>query len=175
MIDDMALVHRFFPGLILPCTADQLKQAFWTASHRLHPDKSGDAGLFVEMKALYDVLRRDPDTFVHQTTDAIPVTITGEPLSELGLGLGPLVNGKDCPGCDHNGFTSYRDHAEITCPVCRGRGYTPKVRVCWPCLGSGVLRKKPTVRYAVCSECKGTGEIQIWNPLLPKGRLNAGS
>jgi len=38
----------------------------------------------------------------------------------------------------------------------------------------GQVRASSDVLYYPCSECRGAGEVRVWNPVLPKGRLFQG-
>jgi len=138
-------------------------------------------------------------------------TVDGIPLVELGQGLGPTTNGKNCPTCEHRGYTiEYgrswsvceecdelgRVSREFPCRACRGTGKftqrrTRRVVDCRACNGTGVFRHPLLMMrcpkclgtktvwgkdengpiYRVCWECRGKGEILIWNPVFPKGRL----
>lgn len=71
-------------------------------------------------------------------------TETGELLSELGKGLGNFKNG-------------------VTCVGCNGKGYQMNRR--WS------LSARDREYASVCYSCKGTGETEIFNPVIPKGLL----
>ena len=61
-----------------------------------------------------------------------------------------------------------------TCPQCLGRGIKEFSRVvrCGQCDGSGGKQiKEKAVEYHTCYKCLGTGEIEIFNPVIPKGFL----
>lgn len=196
--------------LSLPLKADELKSAFRAAAKRLHTDTSGDErtkNKFIEMKSAYDFLvKLDGMDFVYgerameggrlETTD-------GTPLYELGLGLGPMRNGRDCERCQHKGYTE-GESFENYCFDCSPRGLVLDGRPCGPCKGTGHFTQrngrvvqcrvchgrgerfgwhtcpkcngtkhvgKNKVRYVKCYECNGTGEIELFSPLLPKGRI----
>ena len=52
-------------------------------------------------------------------------------------------------------------------------GQTRGVNRCKRCRGSGTARVKDVrfLKYLKCSKCEGTGEEQIFNPVLPRGYL----
>lgn len=80
--------------LTFPCTEETLKSAFRVAAKKMHPDIGGDPKQFVQLLADYHRLLSNPATFsevsqLHRTTD-------GSLLCNLGLGLGPMQNGKPC-------------------------------------------------------------------------------
>jgi len=135
------------------------------------------------------------------------VTTDGTPLYELGLGLGPLKNGRDCERCQHKGFTEEKSlfgsrlctncdwdgqtYGDVTCRSCNGTGQFKQTRServveCRACLGRGVRRgRRPCpicqgktfvggsekITYTKCYECKGTGEIELFNAAFPKMRI----
>ena len=152
--------------LALPCTEDELKAAFRAAAKRLHPDVGGDPARFVELAAEYERLRKDPLTFT--ATARLLYTSDGYWLSDLGLGLGPLENGRPCTACKSQGYRRVNDTDVRTCPDCGNRRWARFL--CRHCRGRGWV-SEPSVRYERCLECRGTGEILIFNPALPKGRL----
>lgn len=94
-----------------------------------------------------------------------------------------------CSLCNGSGFV-------IKCPLCKGRGYTvPLPGRCHRCIGKGWLsltsargispiplcpscqgsggfkRSKPEYKHYKCGDCDGKGEREMFNPLLPKGRM----
>lgn len=91
---------------------------------------------------------------------------------------------KTCPQCrGSRGFTAL-DGSHVTCHSCNDIGtvsyYKVKFnwndRVFWSRLCSscnGTKRKAIPYGhiYRRCSPCQGLGEIQIFNPVIPKGRL----
>ncbi len=199
-------------SLQFPFSASDLKAAFRREAKRLHTDVSGDENTkeaFIQMKNAYDILtdytsENGGELKIRETTD-------GTSVSELGLGLGPLKNGRDCPRCDHKGYTERRgtrfsvctacdDNGDIaavlTCNACHGTKRftqrTGRVVDCRKCNGTGKFthpRKKwlclkcggsktiyhynegDVLYFVKCNECKGTGEIELFNPVLPKGLL----
>lgn len=52
----------------------------------------------------------------------------------------------------------------------------PENHYCDVCRGAGNYMKKDGEEYAVvCDECKGVGEIKMFNPVLPRGLLTGGN
>jgi DnaJ-class molecular chaperone len=210
---------REFFGLALPLTMESLKSAFRAAAKLLHTDTSGDENTkekFIAMKAAYDFLvGLEGMEYVFgehgQNGNLLRLaTIDGTPLYELGLGLGPMKNVRDCERCGHKGYTEERDHFHDPFPgsVCSDCNYLGRVRsttICHSCYGTGGFRQRrsgklvvcracsgigvkfgyqtcprckgtkrvspPRVTYRKCYECDGTGEIELFSPLLPKGRF----
>lgn len=206
-------------NLSLPLTSDELKSAFRRRAKELHTDTSGDQNTkdkFVVMKAAYDFLvKLEGMRFVYgEKTEGEEtirlVTTDGILLYELGLGLGPMKNGRDCDRCQHKGYTEEQDFSSyfnnwcwncdstgrvrtsgrcnpcdgtgkfkqhrsgrvVTCRVCMGSGGNPNTyQTCSVCGGKGRKEQPKKVRYAKCYECNGTGEIELFSPLLPKGRI----
>ena len=107
--------------------------------------------------------------------------IDGTPLRELGNGVPFPKSGKECSGCGGKGYNKYTYQPTIRCGSCNGRGFisrAPTVRLggfidmCRRCRGHGNLRSaKSEVNYMRCDECEGHGEVEIFNPLLPKFRI----
>jgi DnaJ-class molecular chaperone len=202
-------------GLSLPITSDELKSAFRRMAKELHTDTSGDNGTkdkFIAMKSAYDFLAKlEGMKFVYgekaEGTETIRlVTTDGAPLYELGLGLGPMKNGRDCERCNHTGYTEEKNFAgqhvcyncdwngrildKIPCNPCNGTGKFTQARSgqvvrCRACHGWGEklgYRTCPQchgkkyfgagkVFYVKCYACSGTGEIELFSPLFPKGRI----
>lgn len=80
----------------------------------------------------------------------------------------------DCKWCDTDGKTAHG----TSCRACGGtHKYKMKLKnpkECRVCKGSGQLYQRPVawVKHRfLCRTCRGTGEIEVLNPVLPKGRL----
>lgn len=214
--------------LSAPVAFEDVKKKYRKESKRLHPDIEGGSeekfkalsNAFDGLKQLYQAGSRlfDADPLGDEVADedrppSMPrETVDGTPLSELGLGLGPTTNGKDCTDCDSRGYTITTEHGvakckkckgscqqprefpcracggsrkfiqrrsrrEVACRVCEGSGkfkHPFQTEWCRNCHGTGRGSSEKIVRiYAMkCYSCKGTGETEVWNPVLPKGRLN---
>ena len=195
----LELLHIHFK-LDAPVAFEDVKKKYKQESKRLHPDlHPGTDGIEEAFKALsgaYDSLKQlyqlgsrlfdaEPLEDVVEGEPKPPsmprTTIDGTPLSDLGLGLGPTTNGRECARCEQRGYTILREHGRMPCPKCGGRNMFngrgefqyPFRNMCTACNGTG---KSPTERVTriiamKCGDCKGTGEIEIANPALPKGRL----
>lgn len=222
MITKEVLHGRFrkYFRLELPATLDAVKAAFRRAARELHTDVSGrDSAIeFSEMVEAYQAVMNTAfgDCLSSNGTGAAWVkstTTDSTPLRELGLGLGPTINGKDCPKCNHDGYTTefgteftecntcdaYGEiPASYTCRSCKGTGKfqqrnTRRIVDCRVCKGTGTFKhpsqmvycprcrgskrvygKSDTTYYVRCYECKGTGEIEVFNVVLPKGALTFG-
>lgn len=213
------LLHTHF-ALHAPVAFENVKKRYREESKKLHPDAGGSEEAFKALVGAFDELRHLYQSGSH-LFDAEPgntsseprmprKTIDDTPLSELGLGLGPTTNGRDCPECEHRGYTVTKEHGRAECESCGGLGTQPREYACRACGGSGKFRQRlgavvncrkcngtgrfkhphheewckncgglgktrgPAVtRIYVhkCWSCKGTGEIEVLNPVLPKGRL----
>lgn len=222
-------LHLHF-DLDAPVAFEDVKKKYRKESKRLHPDSgspesSEDAfkalsGAFEGLKQLYQLGSRlfdaepmSDDVVKGETqTPKMPrETVDGTPLSELGLGLGPTTNGKECVECNNLGYKVVHEHGVGKCQKCEGHGYHQQEWPCRPCNGTGRFvqsRSKREVNCRVCEgsgtfkhpfytsrcgecfgsgrnktdqviriyvlkcyACKGTGETEVWNPVIPKGRL----
>ena len=207
----IALAVRVF-GINLPTSLNELKKAYREEAKKCHPDKGGSEEDFKRLRKVYDQLLNfegDPNVFSNGNGSSKKETVDGTPLSELGLGLGPKVNGMDCRYCNHKGyiekepewfidcsacggsgevrrktecrnckgsgkFTQARSKRVVDCRTCRGTGsfLLSSMTICLECVGNGrVMEKTGSPLYHRCSSCYGTGEIRIYNPVIPKGRL----
>ena len=157
-----------------PVAMDLLKTAYRQAVREIHPDKTkkesaGENLLFIEMVEVYDAICSRPK-LIQEKRKLDEKTVTGIPLSELGLGLGPMVNATDCGYCERKGYTSYEQNSYDKCQQCRGKRGNYRCRICF---GTGVnqYQKKMVVEHHLCRECNGKGEVAMFNPCLPKGLL----
>lgn len=220
---DVSKVAKFAQEVFcleLPLGLEELKKAYRKASKKLHPDvEGGDEEAFKAMRSAYDFIAglygNMPGIFRQKSEESgssfTTVTKEGIPLSELGLGLGPTTNGRDCDICGHNGYTTHHGKHYVVCQACNEQGMVPKKFCCRACNGSGKFTQQRTQRvvncrkcngtgifthpfssnpcpvcfgtktlwsedtrrvfYNRCWKCEGTGEIKIFNPMLPKGAL----
>lgn len=177
-------------ALSVPVAFEDVKKVYRKKSKLLHPDAGGSeeefkafSGAFDSLKQLYQTGSRLFDAellgdgeFVRPTMPR--VTVDGIPLCELGLGLGPTTNGTDCTRCERRGYSIVEERGQATCPSCDGLGMYMHPehgrRQCSTCLGWGrVIYKVARIHVLKCAECRGTGEIRIYNPVIPKGRLTS--
>ena len=202
-------------GITLPTTVRELKSAFRAKAKELHTDVSGQDthDAFIKMRAAYEYLTEllgDPHVFSEGGEIRTDVTVDGTPLSGLGLGLGPTVNGMDCERCDRRGYTIEHGVAYRVCDECDSFGKVPRTLRCKYCNGSGkftqrrtgrivpclickgtgifvhphltqpcprcygtktVYERRETTYYQQCSDCRGTGELPMWNPVILKNSL----
>jgi len=215
-------------GLEFPPTLDALKRAYRILAKAQHPDLGGSKEAFQQLQLSYELLTKSP--FIRESVESpafgTEATVDGTPLAELGLGLGPTVNGTDCRACGHHGFTTtfekkwvicdrcdelggeyclecrgtgkfkLRSGRLVECRRCKGSmyeatpftqhrtrfssifGYARSIfdrtrRTCRFCKGSKrqVIGDKSRPVYYRCGDCSGSGEVRIWNPVIPKGRL----
>jgi len=80
-----------------------------------------------------------------------------------------------CTRCNGSGRYTNRSGREGDCFRCKGSGQfrTRREVICRKCngLGRAMNRIYSKTEFTVCSTCRGTGETEVWNPVLPKGRL----
>jgi len=200
------LAIRFF-GRPLPTTHDELKSAYRAAVMRLRPDlansKANDQE-FDEMKKFHTALLEQAPSWAFTDGKPKAQTTDGVSLEELGLGLGPRKNGRDCEECKHKGYIEHEvsgvrrcewcsfgyaysqpclrcngagngpKQKPKSCPTCGGLGTKTfgRAQRCRVCGGLGIKSVgRGTVEYRLCYKCLGTGEIEIFNPVIPKGIL----
>lgn len=131
-------------GVSLPVSPEGLKAAYRAKAKLHHPDAGGDAETFRRVKDAYDFIANGGALGI-TTNGKAPrpaQTMQGDLLVDLGKGLGPRINGK-------------------TCVCCRGLGYTTERD--W--------RTGAPDFHWTCGHCSGTGEVEMFNPVLPKWRL----
>jgi len=158
------LVQRYF-YLALPVSIEDLKRAFRNRSKELHPDAGGDHEEFICMKQVYDLVMSMsgvPGIIRSNGTSKETCTTDGTPLYELGLGLGPTKNGKDCPRCDRRGYTVQFGIAWKVCTECDEFGRVPRMSTvnCKYCGGTGKFTQRRSGRVVDCLACKGTGKFK---------------
>lgn len=82
---------------------------------------------------------------------------------------------RKCRPCKGTGeFTQKHSNRVVSCRDCKGKGFfqTPYYHKCEWCNGLFyTVYKTPTILYDICTLCKGVGEIEIFNPVIPKGLL----
>ena len=164
------LITEIF-GLHRSANTDDVKQAYKRLVKTHHPDVGGDPIEFVKIQKAWEELKPLLDSPLSNGFGTIVHTVSGELLTELGLGLGPTVNGTPCQHCLGNGYTAFTAYKE-TCDRCRGTGWNlinGCLFHCEPCGSTGSIRERKS--FAKCWECHGTGEIEVLNPVIPKGRL----
>jgi hypothetical protein len=171
-------------GLTLPINLPALKHAYRQAAKKLHTDTSGSdtKAAFIEMQKAYELLCKCPGAFTEAEKEFC-YTEEGTPLSDLGRGLG-MRNGKPCQKCKGVGYRkeqAWRLVPKPTPEVFHIQGATPTpcrrcaalqstlgCHVCW-----GRFDRKLLTLYLICAACQGHGEIELFNPVLPKGLLSS--
>lgn len=174
-----------------PFTKEELVHAYRTKAFETHPDKGGNPDNFKKVQEAYETLF-DLCVLSSNGTTESSKTVEGCSLTDLGKGLGATVNSKDCPECKGKGWfeSTHITYGNLSfCPVCGGRGQIKTIfnypifsalewknwRHCRRCLGLGYLNCKEishkTIHY--CTNCKGTGQVEIHNPVLQKGRFTS--
>lgn len=133
----------------LPASEEDIKRKFRILSKIKHPDHGGDAREFQLLKETYDVISSMQGVVeIFGTNNSVRVptrTSDGYSIFDLGRGLSVEKNG-------------------VTCGRCNGKGYIEKMEE----VNNIFLRQSHLYR---CFECRGTGEVEVWNPALPKMRL----
>lgn len=126
----------------------------------------GDEQAFKDMKACYDAIQESRLVVDSKDTSKTEVlqTVEGIPLSDLGLGLGPNTNGKDCEQCAGRGYRSWEDEQRRPHWSCYGVG-------CSACRYRGWFVGERKLKYRKCEACNGKGEIKIYNPVILKGAM----
>lgn len=168
----LATVARRYFGVVLPVERKTLTSAYRRACFVHHPDVGGDEDEFKMLTWAYTELTT-ASSGVFVDGPATQATEEGIPLSELGKGLGTNVNGKTCEKCKGDGYTKKQGvtwHPGLPCDICYA------VRSTWGCRKcDGKFKKTEGWIYAICAPCKGTGEIMVLNPVIPKGFLPSGN
>jgi len=164
-----------FFGLNAPVAFEDVKKKYRKESKRLHPDAGGSeekfkalSGAFDGLKQLYQLGSRlfdaDPLGDIADGESRPPPmpreTVDGTPLSELGLGLGPTTNGRDCTDCESRGYTITTEHGVAACKKCEGSGRQPREFPCRACAGSGKFTQKRSRRVVDCRVCQGSGKYK---------------
>ncbi len=81
---------------------------------------------------------------------------------------------ENCRSCKGTGlYTQANSRRTVSCLTCKGSGKFSKPTPCFACMGLGhkETSKVGNLNFEVCYECKGKGQIKIFNPVLAKGRL----
>lgn len=197
-------------SLTKPYNFRDVKATFRSKIKLAHPDQGGSVEEVEKVLEAYNILKCAEH--IDGSTHLKECTVGGTPIGNLGLGLGPLVNGVTCDKCKGDGYTtdfgiSYKvcDHCDengyelstVQCNKCFGSGKFQQARSkrivdCLACKGTGLFIRKSKYRqlciicggtktiwskdenkivYKECYNCDGTGETQIYNPVIQKGSL----
>jgi DnaJ-class molecular chaperone len=180
MVDTYVIEQSKRLGLTYPFTESELKHNYRELAFKYHPDHNGDAEKFKALHTSYEFLL--PFCSEKKSENA-KTTFEGDLIINLGKGLGDTINSTDCPKCNGLGYHTqtherfnYDKQVQYLCGYCHGKG---KLKLfyywinCPHCSGDGYTYKYKTINYNVihtCSDCKGTGQILVPNPVLPKNR-----
>lgn len=162
-----------------PFDENALKTAFRIKSKETHPDCGGNDEEFKKVMSSYDLLKGFSQVFVDGNG---LVTVEGISLMDLGKGL-PEKNAVKCDACEGLGYTTTINRRLISgepCPACSGMGIIwnylgwgniKEWKTCQRCQGRGMFSPVYQEKnlYHACTRCNGTGEIEIYNPVLKKG------
>jgi molecular chaperone DnaJ len=164
----------------LPVNMEELKKAFRKQTKKLHPDnqETGNARKFLEVKDVYEFLVNishlpgiigdmKPNGDMSKPVDHY-VTTDGTSIFDLGLGLGVTKNGRDCPRCEHKGYTVSFLFGYIACKACdeNGSKLIETKTTCRHCTGTGKFKQKNSGRIVDCLTCKGTGKFTLRTPTV---------
>lgn len=79
-----------------------------------------------------------------------------------------------CRRCGGDGNFKRHGKAIGPCKGCSGNGWI-KAKTssnhCVTCKGAGKIKNEGMLLHNKCSNCKGTGELLVFNPVIPKGLL----
>lgn len=173
--------------LEFPTDAGTLKRPRRSLAHQYHPDhREGDDTDFKRLSEAYAYIKEHAELFIESESSEYEIhMIDGTPLCELGLGLGPTTNGKPCDECAGLGHRPTLQPVRVPCGACENgwvdlHAAYPKAhgegakRCCFCCLGLGRrYESRPQGARMFCPTCRGTGEIKLYNTVIPKGALGA--
>lgn len=158
-----------------PVAFEDVKKKYRQESKKLHPDAGGSEEAFKALGNSFDELKKlyqmDSPLFDAEPFDNVAegepkppsmprTTVDGTPLSGLGLGLGPTTNGRDCPDCEHRGYTITKEHGRGRCEKCAGKRWQPREYDCRACWGTGKFTQRKSQRVVDCRVCEGKGKFQ---------------
>lgn len=175
--DDLEFLAEEYFGLKLPTERDTLKSRYRQRVRSLHPDLNPGletSDKFLAMQRAYEMLTTEGVPGVFKDGPQLLKTRDGFPLSELGLGLGPRKNGSTCKECSGKGYQQRFEEVWKPYPPC------PMCCICRSTMGCVRCRYKNYTHkqekfYTICAHCQGTGEIEMFNPVIPKGLLVSGN
>lgn len=165
-----------------PFTLDELKTAYRAAVKKVHPDLGGTVDNFRAVQLQYENLL----LFASIDKNRSVCTTDGTLVSKLGMGLGLTKNGKECHQCLGNGyhaskvggireacsntvhFNRVSDNLWTDSLFIPRKKYGPS---CALCHDNGYIIREQRTIYVRCFTCLGTGEVEVWNPVLPKGLI----
>jgi len=84
-----------------------------------------------------------------------------------------------CRKCLGSGLFKMKAGRSGTCYPCQGSGWvriqteSPFQNSCPTCKGTTLVEDRRRKTYHTCFKCKGSGELPMWNPVLPKGFLGS--
>jgi DnaJ-class molecular chaperone len=156
-------------GVTLPVKREDLKKAYRQRAKELHTDTSGTDSKedFILMRKAYECLC-EADVFSDGPKREF--TEEGTPLSDLGLGL-KNKNGKQCVTCKGVGYRTVqqwrifpRVPGTRPCSFCTFLGSSLGCSRC-----DGKFNRRLVSIHLICAPCQGSGETEMFNPVLPKG------
>lgn len=162
-LETLSIQTRKHFNLELPIKLIDLKKAYRRVSFKSHPDHGGSKEQFIAMQLVYKDLVSMSNRLLgifEEEGELIQTTTSGISLFELGLGLGPTINGRDCEVCDRKGYELRHGSHYKVCEECDVDGMVPRQLKCRDCCGSGMFTQVHTRRAVVCRLCKGSGKFR---------------
>ncbi len=90
-------------------------------------------------------------------------------------GSGRIAEQFPCRDCNGTGTFTQRNKRKVPCRKCHGSGkfkHPFQKKLCTGCWGMGWFEvESKRIMYHKCSSCEGTGETEMWNPVIRKGTL----
>jgi hypothetical protein len=192
-----------------PDTSDDFLEKRRIIFIKHHTDKGAktDSGEFTKIVDMFKLIKDNYDYvngFINTGVSKELRTRTGELITELGNGLGDLINGCTCERCNHKGYTVQKVPIYgKSSNVCDCEFGFIMSAPCRACNGTGIFHTRSgfNVRCPKCSNkhfnifhylfgyeeiigykeelhlcyiCNGKGEIPISNPVFQKGSMSLG-
>ena len=154
-------LKKYFEIDSLPISKSEFKQKYRNACLRFHPDSGGNENDFKDMFNFYNEIIKISKSiriFLDCDLESENKTQCGTPLIELGLGLGPTINGIQCNNCKGRGYEINYGTSFHVCGVCDLFGFVKKRYPCKSCSGTGKFTQK-SGRIVDCYRCNGTGKF----------------
>lgn len=150
------LLQQYF-NVNKPIIKAEFRSIYRTKVRELHPDLSGadTTKEFQDFQAVYEKLI---NCDIFKDSSLFVSTVEGISISELGLGLGPLVNTVECSHCNGNGYNVEYGYKTEYCEDCNEYGVPFGKKICPQCRGR---RGFTSIKgyHVICMTCKDEGSI----------------